>query len=207
MSWRHTTSRASAPFVDVGGGRGVLLAAILRAAEGSSGVLVDRPAAIPAARAYLESAGLADRTECIEGDFFATLPRGADAYVLSRILHDWDDADAERILTTCREAMPPTSRLLIVEAILPERARDAPAAIRMDLHMMLLFGAAERTAAEFETLLERTGFHVERTGADAITRRARCDRSNAGGVISHETIGSVSTTRATVWRSNRGDGK
>jgi predicted O-methyltransferase YrrM len=149
-------------FVDVGGGRGVLLAAILRAAEGSSGVLVDRPAAIPAARAYLESAGLADRTECIEGDFFATVPRGADAYVLSRVLHDWDNADAERILTTCREAMPPTSRLLIVEAILPERARDAPAAIRMDLHMMLLFGAAERTTAEFETLLERTGFHVER---------------------------------------------
>ena len=107
-------------FVDVGGGRGVLLAAILQAAEGSSGILVDRPAAIPAARADLASAGLADRTECVEVDFFATLPRGADAYVLSRILHDWDDADAERILSSCREAMPPNGRLLIVEAIMPE---------------------------------------------------------------------------------------
>ena len=148
--------------VDVGGGRGVLLATILRAAEGSSGMLVDRPAAVPAARAYIEAAGLADRAECAEGDFFATLPPGADAYVLSRILHDWDDADAERILSACRAAMPPTGRPLVVEAILPERARDAPAAIRMDLHMMLLFGAAERTAAQFETLLDRAGFRVER---------------------------------------------
>jgi hypothetical protein len=98
----------------------------------------------------------------VEGDFFATLPRGADAYVLSRILHDWDDADAERILTGCREAIPPTGRLLIVEAIMPERARDAPAAIRMDLHMMLLLGGTERTAAEFEVLLARTGFRLVR---------------------------------------------
>jgi len=149
-------------FVDVGGGRGVLLAAILRAAKDSSGVLIDRPAAIPAARAHLESVGLADRTECAAGDFFGTLPPGADAYLLSRILHDWDDADAERILTSCRAVIPPTGRLLIVEAIVPERARDAPAAIRMDLYMMLLFGAAERTAAEFETMLERTGFRMER---------------------------------------------
>ena len=162
MSWPLTTSRGFHTFVDVGGGRGVLLAAILHAAQDSSGVLVDRPAAIPAARAHLESAGLADRTECMEGDFFAMLPGGADAYVLSRILHDWDDADAERILTSCREAMPPKGRLLIVEAIMPERARDAPAAIRMDLHMMLLLGGTERTAAEFEMLLKRTGFRMER---------------------------------------------
>ena len=63
---------------------------------------------------------------------------------------------------TCREAMRPTSRLLIVEAILPERARDRPEAIRMDLHMMLLLGARERTKAEFEALLKRTGFRLER---------------------------------------------
>jgi hypothetical protein len=148
--------------VDVGGGRGVLLARILRAAAGSSGVLIDRPAAIPAAHNYLEVAGVADRSECLAGDFFASVPADADAYVLSRILHDWNDADAELIIATCRAAMRPTSRLLIVEAILPERARDRPAAIRMDLHMMLLLGARERTKAEFEALLERTGFRVER---------------------------------------------
>jgi SAM-dependent methyltransferase len=149
-------------FVDVGGGRGVLLAAILRATESSRGVLIDRAAAIPAAQAYLESAGLADRIECVAGDFFETVPRGADAYVLSRILHDWNDADAARILAACRDAMRPTSRLLIVDAILPERARDCPAVIRMDLHMMLLLGARERTEAEFDALLEQTGFRLER---------------------------------------------
>lgn len=148
--------------VDVGGGRGVLLAAILHAAEGTSGVLIDRPAAISGAQAYLESAGLADRTTCAAVDFFDTVPGGADAYVLSRILHDWDDTDAARILATCHKAMLPTSRLLIVDAILPERARDCPAAIRMDLHMMLLLGARERTAAEFNVLLEHSGFRVAR---------------------------------------------
>jgi hypothetical protein len=148
--------------VDVGGGRGVLLARILDAAAGGSGVLVDRPAAIPGARAYLASAGLADRSECLAADFFASVPPGADAYVLSRIIHDWDDADAGRILATCREAMRPESRLLIVEAILPERARDRPAAIRMDLHMLMLLGARERTQTEFRMLLERSGFRLER---------------------------------------------
>ena len=164
--------------VDVGGGRGVLLAAILAASPDSTGVLADRPAAIPQARAFLDSAGLTARTECVDIDFFATVPAGADAYVLSRILHDWHDVDAERILTRCREAMRPTSRLLIVDAILPERAQDQPAAIRMDVHMLMLFGARERTRAEFEAILEHTGFRVERVFRHSITGRPRCDRSN-----------------------------
>ncbi len=148
--------------VDVGGGRGVLLARILHAASGGSGVLIDRPAAIPGAQFYLESVGLADRSECLSVDFFASVPPDADAYVLSRVLHDWDDTDAGRILATCREAMRPDSRLLIIEAILPERARDRPAAIRMDLHMLLLLGARERTETDFRMLLERSGFRLER---------------------------------------------
>lgn len=148
--------------VDVGGGRGVLLAAILRSAVEASGVLADRPATVNEARAFFESLGLADRVQCVDTDFFATVPGDGDAYLLSRILHDWHDADAERILARCREAMRPTSRLLIVDAILPERARDKPAAVRMDVHMLLLFGARERTEAEFRNLLSRTGFRVER---------------------------------------------
>ena len=90
-----------------------------------------------------------------------TLPAGADAYVLSRILHDWDDADAERILTSCREAIrteePVADRRGDHAGTRPRR----PAAIRMDLHMMLLLGGTERTAAEFEMLLKRTGFRME----------------------------------------------
>ena len=82
--------------------------------------------------------------------------------MLSRVIHDWDDTDAERILATCRQAMKPGSRLLLVDAMLPERAHDCPAAIRMDLHMLMLFGARERTEEELRRLLERTGFHVQR---------------------------------------------
>ncbi len=148
--------------VDVGGGRGVLLAEILRSAVDLHGVLVDREDAIPAARAHLDSAGVGDRAECVVNDFFTAVPPGADAYVLSRVLHDWDDEDVGRILTTCRQAMRPDSRLIVVEAILPERAHDRPAAIRMDLHMLLLLGARERTEAEFRRLLLDGGFRVRR---------------------------------------------
>jgi hypothetical protein len=128
--------------VDVGGGYGILLGTILRA----------------------------DRCRLVAGDFFASVPAGADAYLLSRVLHDWADDDARRLLATCRSAMPPGSRLLVVEALLPERARDQPAVIRMDLHMLVLLGARERTEAQYRRLLAETGFQVERvvpTGSPA----------------------------------------
>ena len=128
--------------VDDGGGYGILLGTILRA----------------------------DRCQLVAGDFFASVPAGADAYLLSRVLHDWADDDARRLLATCRSAMPPGSRLLVVEALLPERARDQPAVIRMDLHMLVLLGARERTEAQYRRLLAETGFQVERvvpTGSPA----------------------------------------
>jgi hypothetical protein len=151
--------------VDVGGGRGLLLDAVLAAAPTLRGTLVDRPAAVAAARALL-----GDRAECVEGDFFERLPAGADAYLLSRILHDWHDPDALRILTVLHQAMRPDSTLLIVDAILPEHAKDEPGAIRMDLHMLLLFGARERSEAEFRALLADAGFTLLRmipTGSPA----------------------------------------
>jgi hypothetical protein len=148
--------------VDVGGGSGVLLSAILRSAPALRGVLIDRPAAIDAARKRLEADGLAARAECVPGDFFAAVPPGADAYLLSRVVHDWDDRDAVRILRRCRAAMPDRARLVLVEAVLPERARDAPEAIRMDLHMMVLLGARERTAPEFGRLLSAAGLELRR---------------------------------------------
>jgi O-methyltransferase domain/Dimerisation domain len=153
--------------VDVGGGRGILLAEILCAVPGLRGVLLDRDAALPLARAHLDAAGVADRAECIAGNFFAWLPPDADAYLLSRVVHDWGDADAQRILATCRQAMASDSRLLLVEAILPDRARDLPAAIRMDVHMLLLLGARERTEAEFRDLLSAAGFRLQRVAMTA----------------------------------------
>ena len=103
-----------ASLVDVGGGRGILLAAILEAAPHLKATLVDRAGAVEAAREHVDAA-------CIEGDFFDALPAGADAYLLSRVLHDWDDEDCRRILAVCRAAMPAHARLLVVDAILPER--------------------------------------------------------------------------------------
>jgi hypothetical protein len=141
--------------VDVGGGRGVLLAAILDAVPGLRATLVDRADAVAAAREHLGA-----RAECVEADFFDAVPADADAYMLSRVLHDWDDEDARRILSVCRAALPSHGRLLVVDAILPERAKDGPAAIRMDLHMLLLLGARERTEAEFRALLSSAGFEV-----------------------------------------------
>ena len=137
--------------VDVGGGRGVLLAAVVAAAPHIDATLFDRAVAQPAGGVRF-----------VEGDFFAAVPAGADAYLLSRVLHDWDDEDALRILAVCRAAMPERGRLLVVDAILPERAKDGEFAIRMDLHMLLLLGARERTEAEFRALLGKAGFEVRR---------------------------------------------
>jgi O-methyltransferase domain/Dimerisation domain len=148
--------------VDVGGGAGVLLEAIVRSTPGLDGVLVDLPEAVARAAQRFAAAGLDGRVECEAGDFFAAVPPGADAYLLSRVIHDWDDADARRILTCCREAMGPHARLLLVEALMPERADDAPEAIRMDLHMLMLLGARERTEAEYRALLADAGLALQR---------------------------------------------
>ncbi len=138
-----------ADLVDVGGGTGVLLAAIREAAPGLDAVLFDRPEVV--AGSALPAVG---------GDFFIEVPAGAQAYLLSRVIHDWSDRDAVAILTTCRRAMSPDGVLLLVEAVLPERAAADPAAIRMDLHMLTLLGGRERTVADFEGLLDAAGLHL-----------------------------------------------
>jgi O-methyltransferase len=147
------------------GGSGALLHAILRASTGLHGVLLDRPEAVQSAAQRLAGAGLADRAECRMGDFFDAVPGGADVYLLSRVIHDWPDADARRILERCREAMALGARLLVVDAIVPERALDGPEAIRMDLHMLMLFGARERAEEEVRRLLAAAGFVLRRVVA------------------------------------------
>jgi hypothetical protein len=148
--------------VDVGGGRGVLLAAILAAAPSLTGVLFDRPEVVEQARASLTMSAAGGRWQVVGGDFFESVPADGDAYLLSRVIHDWDDSDAVRILSNCRRVIPADGRLLLVEAVLPERAADQPAAIRMDLHMLTLLGGRERMAAEYGALLASAGFTLAR---------------------------------------------
>jgi hypothetical protein len=147
--------------VDVGGGRGAMLAGVLRAWPRLTGVVADRPDVANDADAAFEQAGLSDRAHGVGSDFFASVPSGADVYFLSNVLHDWDDDDCLRILRTLRSAMDAESRLVVVERLLgvPGRsATDARDLAFVDLHMLVMFGARERTMAEYDSLLVAAGF-------------------------------------------------
>jgi hypothetical protein len=147
--------------VDVGGGYGALLTAILRSNPGTRGVLFEQPHVVASAEEQLVAAGVADRCTFVGGDFFAAVPTGGDAYVLSQILHDWDDERCVAILGQCRRVMPDHGKLLVVELVLPEG--DEPFLGKwLDLHMLVLLGSRERTAAEYDTLFRAAGFKLAR---------------------------------------------
>ena len=153
--------------VDVGGGGGSLLRAVLGAYPQLRGVLFDRPGVIDGAREQLRKAGLAERCEAIGGDFLEAVPTGGDAYLLSWILHDWDDQTAARILANCRQAMDDAASLLVVELVVPAPGESgAAAALRLikqtDLEMLTVVGGRERTAAEYAELFTRAGFRLTR---------------------------------------------
>ncbi|WP_214413450.1 methyltransferase [Sphaerisporangium fuscum] len=145
---------------DIGGGRGHILAAAMRANPHLRGVLFDLPNVVPDARDAFASWGLDDRCEFVAGDFFSSVPQGADAYLLGSVVHNWDDTDALRILRTVRAAMGEKSRVLLVEIVLPDD--DTPHFGKdMDIRMMGLFGQGrERGRAEHAVLLEKAGMTV-----------------------------------------------
>lgn len=145
--------------VDVGGGNGALLAEVLTAHPAMRGALLDRPDAVRAAHARLAEAGLVDRVDLVEGDFFAGVPAGADGYVLARVLHNWADDRAAEILATVRAAMHPGSRLFLLEHFLPEDT-DAPATALVDLLMLVTLEGFDRTEGEYRDLLTTAGFRV-----------------------------------------------
>jgi predicted O-methyltransferase YrrM len=147
--------------VDVGGGIGTLLATVLQANPGMRGVLLEMPHVAAEARPRLAAAGLAERCTVVEGDFFEAVPAGGDAYVLSHVIHDWDEARCQAILANCRRAMGGRGRLLLVEAVLP--SGDAPHPGKMlDLVMLTLTGGRERSEAEYAALLAAAGFTLTR---------------------------------------------
>ena len=147
---------------DVGGGNGALLIGVLRAHPHLRGLLVDIETGLRGAREVLIAAGVADRCELRVSDFFVEVPR-ADVYLLKSILHDWPDADAARILATCRRSMGPDARLLAVERRLPDRVSEDPPSRNAtigDVHMLVLFGSRERTAAEYAALFASAGLRA-----------------------------------------------
>jgi hypothetical protein len=149
--------------VDVGGGYGELLTAILCANPGIRGTLFDLPHAIAGAAALVNDAGVAPRCTLVTGSFFDGVPEGGDIYLLKSILHNWDDARAAEILVSCRRAMVKGVRLVLVERIMPARIHNAAAdrgVVRADLNMLVGLGGRERTAAEFATLLAESRFEV-----------------------------------------------
>jgi O-methyltransferase domain/Dimerisation domain len=142
--------RGDETVVDVGGGNGALLRALLAAVPGLRGVILDLP------ETDRDEAALGERITFVPGSFFEAVPSG-HAYILSRILHDWDDEAATTILKTIRAGAPPQSRLLVMDAVIPP-GNEPHGSKWLDLLMLVLAGGKERTDPEWRNLLEGAGF-------------------------------------------------
>ena len=165
--------------VDVAGGTGALLEALLRANPAARGTLVETVEVAAEAKKSLLSSKLASRMEIYACDIFqGPIPAGGDLYILSNVIHDWDDARALQILRTCRGAMSSENRLLLVEEILPTKALDAPATVASDFSMLLLTGGKERTEHEYRIMLESAAFELVSVKPFALTRAHNGRRTN-----------------------------
>ena len=148
--------------VDVGGGTGAFLGAILRAAPDARGIVFDRPHVAAAAREVLARASIAGRCDVVGGDFLEAVPSGGDVYVLSWIVHDWDDDRSIAILGNCRRAMSRDARLLLIEQVVP--AGNQPSLSKLyDIHMLVHYGGGrERTQEEYRRLLAAADLRLTR---------------------------------------------
>lgn len=148
--------------IDVAGGHGAVLAAVLRACPNTRGVLFDSPEVVVGAAGVLEQACVADRCEVVGGDLFTALPPGGDAYILRQIVHDWDDAQTVHILRNCRAAMNASSRLLVIERAIAADPQEALPVLGLDMEMMVTVGGMERTENEYEALFAEAGLRLNR---------------------------------------------
>lgn len=146
--------------VDVGGGIGGLIAEILQKNSAINGVLFEQQELIETARNFLDGEGLSNRCEIIGGDFFTEIPAGGDAYILKRIIHDWDDKQAIKLLQCCYQAMTEKSKLLVIETIVSP-VNASLSETTMDIWMLLFFaGARERTEDEYRDLFTSAGLKL-----------------------------------------------
>lgn len=152
--------------VDVGGGVGQLLAAIMRATPTSKGVLYDLPHAVADASTILRENGIADRVRVVEGSFFDSVPTGGDIYVLKRVIHDWPEDQAIQILENVRTAANAGATVLLIEFVIPVHGREY-VGHWTDLEMLLTQAGRDRTATEYRELLVKAGLRVKRVIATA----------------------------------------
>ena len=149
--------------VDIGGGSGALLAGLLRAYPRLKAVLFDLPQVVERAVPQIQTLGLAERCEVVGGDLFQDVPRGADAYLLKHVIHDWDDARAVTILSTCRRAMHPDAKLITIEGVYPARidqSEESRGAAANDVNMLVCTGGRQRSEAEFRSLYRMAGLRL-----------------------------------------------
>jgi ubiquinone/menaquinone biosynthesis C-methylase UbiE len=147
--------------VDVGGGNGTVLAAILRKHPGVHGILFDLEGVIGRAKENLAKAGVANRCQTVAGSFFKSVAPGGDAYVMRHIIHDWTDEQCRTILGNIRNVIPNAGKLLVIEMVIPP-GNDANLGKLLDLNMLVMPGGQERTEAEYRKLFESSGFKLER---------------------------------------------
>lgn len=139
--------------MDVGGGHGTILRALLTRAPHAQGIVLDLPEVIGSAPA-------AERIQFVGGDFRASVPPGGDVYVLSHVLHDWDDSSAHQILSSCRRAAAAGTRLLILEAVLAEQPGPVMPEL-LSMHLLVMSGGGERTGDQFRRLLESARWQLD----------------------------------------------
>ncbi len=146
--------------VDIGGGNGDLISAVLNKNPKAKGILFDLPEVIKRSHDNIAARGLTERCKLDSGSFFESVSKGGDAYIMRHIIHDWSDADAITILSNCRKAMNPGGKVLVVEAVIQDGNEPSPFKL-LDLSMLLV-GGKERTNKQFEYIFTQAGLKLNR---------------------------------------------
>jgi len=146
---------------DIGGGNGALLMAVLGTAPNATGTVFDLDYVVNETAKAIEANGLVSRCDTAAGDFFESIPAGADAYLMKLVLHDWDDEKCVQILTNCSRAMKPGSKLLVIDAVISPGNTPHPGKF-LDINMLVMTGGKERTEKEFAVLFAKAGLHLNR---------------------------------------------
>jgi hypothetical protein len=145
---------------DIGGGHGLLLSYILKAAPQAKGILFDQPQVIEGADKVLKNEGVSERVATVSGDFFSEIPVEADVYLMKFIIHDWNDEQSLTILNNLAKSAKSGSKVLLVESVVEEDDGVPSMSKVMDLNMLVMTGGKERTADEYAQLFEKTGFKL-----------------------------------------------